>query len=94
MSELTTQHDSMDLHQHIIQISTEQLNIDVPDVTTDLVETGILDSLTFVELLMGLEQEFGINITIETLDIDHFRSVEKITEYIVDQMTMTAQRVA
>ena len=93
MSELTTQHDSMDLHQHIIQIFTEQLNIDVPDVTTDLVETGILDSLTFVELLMGLEQVFGINITIDTLDIDHFRSVEKITDFIVDQ-TMTAQQVA
>ncbi len=93
MSELTPPHDAMDPHQHIIQIFTEQLNVDVPDITTDLVETGILDSLTFVELLMGLEQEFSINITIETLDIDHFRSVAKITEYIVDQ-TMTTQRVA
>lgn len=93
MLQRETPYNPKDLEQGIIRIFTEQLNLDVQDIETDLVDSGILDSLTFVDLLMALEQEYGIAITMDALEIENFRSVRKIAEFIVEQ-GMVGQKVA
>jgi methoxymalonate biosynthesis acyl carrier protein len=72
-----------DLQLRIIKIFSEKLNLEIPSVNTDLVEEGILDSLTFVELLVRLEQEFMVKVPMESVDIDNFRSTAKIAELVV-----------
>jgi acyl carrier protein len=72
-----------DLYPQIILIFSEKLNLEVPSVDTDLVEGGILDSLAFVELLVLLEQEFAVEVPLDSVDIDNFRSIAKIAEFIV-----------
>jgi acyl carrier protein len=72
-----------DLYPQIILIFSEKLNLEVPSVDTDLVEGGILDSLAFVELLVLLEQEFAVEVPLDSVDIDNFRSLAKIAEFIV-----------
>lgn len=72
-------------HHHLTMLFIERLQVDVPSVEADLVESGVLDSLMFVELLLQLEQDFGITISSETLEIDHFRSIAKIAEYLINQ---------
>jgi acyl carrier protein len=72
-----------DLYPQIIKIFTEKLNLEVPSVDTDLVEGGILDSLAFVELLVSLEKEFTVEVPMDSVDIDNFRSIAKIAEFIV-----------
>jgi methoxymalonate biosynthesis acyl carrier protein len=58
------------------------LNIDVPSSQTDLIQTGLLDSLALVELLLELEREFDVSIPLQDLDIENFRTVERIGAFV------------
>jgi acyl carrier protein len=64
------------------RLFVETLNLQVPSPETDLIEGGLLDSLALVELLFALEREFGVSIPLEELDIDSFRSVRTIAEFV------------
>jgi acyl carrier protein len=54
--------------------------------TVRLREQGFI-SLMFVELILMLEEEFGIEIPDEDLTPDHFSSIRKIAEYIQSRIT-------
>jgi methoxymalonate biosynthesis acyl carrier protein len=58
------------------------LNIDVPSDKTDLIQSGLLDSLALVELLLELERDFGVSIPLQDLDIENFRTVERIGAFV------------
>jgi acyl carrier protein len=62
----------------IRRLFEETLNIELPSTEADLIEEGLLDSLVFVELLVGLEDIFGIKINVVDLDIEDFRTVRRI----------------
>jgi methoxymalonate biosynthesis acyl carrier protein len=62
------------------KIFSEKLLVEVESPDTDLLESGILDSMAFVELLLNLENEFGFQVAIESLDIEDFRSLSRIAE--------------
>jgi methoxymalonate biosynthesis acyl carrier protein len=66
----------------IAKLFNNVLNVDVPLPTTDLLESGILDSQKFVELLLHLEQKFDAKIDVEDLEIENFRSIETITNLV------------
>lgn len=52
-----------------------------PDI--DLLETGLVDSIGLVELILELEERFGVTLPMEDLEIDDFRSVYRIADLIV-----------
>jgi acyl carrier protein len=58
------------------------LNIEVPDEDTDLIHSGVLDSLALVSLIVGIEQEFQLELPLEDLDLDQFRSVGSIAQLL------------
>ena len=66
----------------IKKLFLEKLNIDVASVETDLLETGTLDSMAFVDLLMNIEVEFGVKVSVDNLEVDDFRTIKKIAEFI------------
>lgn len=66
----------------------EKLNLEVPSADTDLFETGVLDSMGFVELLIYIEREFGIRVALEEMEVDNFRSMERITEFVAGQVSV------
>ena len=68
----------MSSHDRIRRLFEDVVNIQVRSDDTDLIEEGLLDSLVFVELLVGLEDTFGIQIDIVDLDIEDFRTVRQI----------------
>ncbi len=70
------------IRDQIAALFAQQLHLDVASAETDLVETGILDSLKFVELLFELEKHFGRKISLEDLEVDNFRSIRRIAEFI------------
>jgi len=90
----------MDTHTHLqsrlLKFFLERLHIEIPSVNTDLLETGALDSLGFVELLLYMEKEFGITVAFDDLELDNFRSIEKIEEFMAnrDRMQESAHGVA
>ena len=60
----------------------EDMALEVPAPETDLFATGILNSLSFVELLTALEEAFGVRFELTDLEPDHFRTVEAIAGFI------------
>lgn len=66
----------------LIELFRDKLELDVPSAETDLMETGVMDSLTFVELLFHLEIEFGITISTDKLELEHFRSIVSIVAFV------------
>ena len=63
----------------------EKLDMRIPGRHTDLLESGLLDSLGFVELTVQLEETFGITIPIEKLHIDNFRSIAAIADFVIGE---------
>lgn len=74
----------------------ESFHIDAPSADTDLFETGILDSLQLVELLLQLERRFGFRIAIENIDLDNLRTLSRIARLVAARTaeagSQTAQR--
>lgn len=63
----------------------QELDINVPSTDTDLIDTGLLNSLVFIELLLQLEQNFQIQISLQDFEIDDFRSIKNIAEFVLHQ---------
>ena len=72
----------MSLTSQLTSLFLEQLNVEVPAPDTDLIETGLLDSMKLVELLVQIEQQFGLRIELERIEIDDLRSVTGIARMI------------
>ena len=59
-------------------IFRDRMEVEVPSADTDLFESGLVDSLTFVELLVHLEEEFGRRISLDELELEDLRSIDRI----------------
>jgi D-alanine--poly(phosphoribitol) ligase subunit 2 len=64
--------------------------VDSPEV--DLLETGLIDSIGLVELILQLEDRFGVSLPMDTLEIDDFRSINKIADLIIRLSTVPLSR--
>jgi len=74
-----------ELAREIQALMSEKLMAQVDSPDTDLLETGVLDSLTLVRLLMHLEEHFGLKVVMEDLDIEDLRSVRSIARFVASQ---------
>jgi methoxymalonate biosynthesis acyl carrier protein len=54
------------------------LNVEIEDPDQDVIDSGMLDSLGLIELLVEVEREFGVQLDLEELDIDDFRTPRRI----------------
>lgn len=63
-------------------IFADRLAIEVESPLVDLLDTGLVDSVTLVELLLVLEQQFGVNLPLEDLEMDDFRSIARIADLV------------
>ncbi len=59
-------------------------NVDLtPD--TPLMESGLLDSINFVQIMLGLDQTFGPSADLETLSFEDCQSCRRLTQAIVER---------
>ena len=72
---------------------TDTFHIEVPSAETDLLESGILDSLQFVELLLKLEQNFDLRIKIDDINLEDLRTLARIAR-LVDANSTRVQPAA
>ena len=70
------------LRQRVLTLLSEDMQLAVSDVSMDLIDEGVLDSLVFVDLIARLEEAFSFEIDLADLEIDEFRSVEQIARYV------------
>lgn len=63
------------------RIFRDELELEV-DVDTDVIESGVLDSIGFVRLLVALEDRFGVTVDVAELELDDFSSVSRIADLV------------
>ena len=78
------------LHDQLTELFRDKLHLDVPSPDTDLIEAGLLDSLQFVQLVVHLEEDFGTQVSMDDLEIDHFRSIDSIAAFLTNGNPATA----
>lgn len=71
-----------DVTERVSALFERELQFAPPAADTDLFGTSALDSLSFVTLLAGLEQEFGLSIPLDELDLEHFASIGAIARFV------------
>jgi len=74
-------HSRKSLEESITALLLKQ-NVEVPSPETDLLETGVLDSLKLAALLSHLESRFRTRIAVEDLEIDNFRSIAHMAAFL------------
>jgi D-alanine--poly(phosphoribitol) ligase subunit 2 len=75
--------DPNGLHERLTGLFSTALNRDVPSIDLDLFDTGVLDSLAFVELLLQLEQQFGVSTSVDDIEVDNFKSIACIANFLL-----------
>jgi acyl carrier protein len=73
------------LQAELTALFTNSLGVEVPSPHTDLLATGRLDSVGFVELLVQLEKSFGLRVDLEDVEVDQFRSLAAIAAFIAER---------
>lgn len=69
------------LEGRVLDIMAEGLGVPVgPEV--DVIQRGLMDSLNFVDLLVRLEEAFGVRIDVEDVELDDFRTARSIADYL------------
>ena len=59
------------------------LNIEIQSSEDDLIETGLLDSLMLVDLVLHIEQAFSVSPSLEDLEIENFATVSRMADFVV-----------
>jgi acyl carrier protein len=81
------------LEDRVLRIFRENLELDVdPDV--DVFDVGAMDSMVFVRLLVELEREFGVTVKVDDLQLDDFRTVTRVTEFVDKRIVSNTSAVA
>lgn len=70
------------IRTNITSIVCKILTLEKIGFEKDLMDSGLLDSLSLVQLMVALEEEFNIRIEPEDLDLEDYKSVKSMTEMI------------
>jgi len=56
--------------------------------STDLLESGLLDSLLLVDLIFHIEEKYGVRFDSDQVIPSNFRSIEDIVSFVQNQLSM------
>jgi len=65
------------LHEFLTTSIGEPLGLD-----DDYFELGLVNSLFALELIKFVEHRFGITIEVADLDLDHFRTINRLSDFV------------
>lgn len=68
--------------ERVARLLRDTLGIEPPGPDVDLFDSGLVDSLGFVTLLVELETAFGFELPLEDVDVDEFRTLDLIVAYV------------
>lgn len=72
----------------------DRLMVIVASADVDLFETGLVDSIGLVELILELEDRFGVSLPMDNLEVDDLRTVRRIADLILRVSDEAVGRVA
>jgi D-alanine--poly(phosphoribitol) ligase subunit 2 len=65
-------------------LATQSVRVD--SFTTDLFKSGQLDSMALVQLIVDLEERFGVQLPMEQLELESFHSVAAMAEVVLSRL--------
>lgn len=71
-----------ELRDQVTAVVSDRAGIKVPDAEADLLDAGLIDSLALVTLIVAFEDSFGVQLPLDDFDIDRFRSVASIADFL------------
>lgn len=78
------------VEQKLKEMIVERLFLNLPpeeiNPTASLTETYGVDSVCLLELVVGLEEAFGIQIEDADFDLRHFSSVAALRDFVVERL--------
>jgi acyl carrier protein len=72
----------------------EVADVEIPFDDADLIESGLLDSLALVTLIAEVEQEFDVEFPLDSLDLENFRSLRSMADFVANGKAATDGAVA
>jgi D-alanine--poly(phosphoribitol) ligase subunit 2 len=66
----------------IRSVLLDHLHVLVESPDANLLETGLVDSIGLVELILHLEDRFGMALPMDSLELDDLRSINTIADLI------------
>jgi acyl carrier protein len=66
----------------IRKMLSEKLMVEVGSPDDDLLSTGLIDSLSLVQLLVTLEEQYAITIPLNELQLEDVRSVSSLANLV------------
>ncbi len=72
----------MPFENDIRRVLSEKMFIDVDSNDADLLGAGLLDSLALIQLLVHLEETFGVKIALDEIEIEDLRSISSIATLV------------
>ncbi len=77
---------SKNIEKKLLDFIKNNYDLDDLDETQDLLNSGLLDSIKMMQVILFIEQTFNITFSAEILgDIEHFSNIKKIATLIVSQ---------
>jgi acyl carrier protein len=70
------------LIRQIHEMFVNTLSVEIPSPDVDLFKAGLLDSMLLVQLIMLLEDQFGLNLSLEDLDVAAFSTTTGIAQLV------------
>jgi acyl carrier protein len=77
--------------REILTILTEHMLLEVESADTDLIASGLLDSVGLVSLIVEIEGRFDVAIPIDELEAPDVRSVRALARFVASAGVGTCQ---
>jgi acyl carrier protein len=85
--------DRKQLEAELVQfVQARGLRYAVVTSSTDLFESGLLDSLLLVDLIFHIEELYGIRFESDHVDPSNFRTIVAIVNLVLDQFPVPQRR--
>ena len=79
----------------LLKFLRERRDLDgVTDAETNLIETGILDSLLVLDVALYIQSAFGVNLGASDVSLANFRTVNSLALLVVHKASGCAERAA
>jgi acyl carrier protein len=77
--------DETEVCDTIMAFLRERFGLEPASAKANLIEEGILDSMMFVDLVLFIEERFGVVAELEDLELEHFATVARIARFVAER---------
>jgi acyl carrier protein len=74
-----------DVEQALLAFLRERFGVEPPSADANLIEGGILDSMMFVDLIVFIEERFGVVAGLDDLEIENFSTVARMARFVIER---------